>query len=253
MSSSNNNANSGNTSTALGGNSNSGSMQGTSHSDSQREMSKEGTSASMSSINTDTSLLHQLARLQTEKQEWLNKTREYDNRLKERDDTLVKMKENYEKEHAEFIETSKREMQEQFRNFMEDWMVTMKKESPEVVEQVMEGAKNAMQEGRKNDKVWNLLCCASKVYKNNVNAIEELRKTNELLATQNQTLEEHLKTSSGFNNADTRLTKRARVDDPQSMAPQRDGANAVPSSRGESDVWGQFESFMTSSTNRAMY
>ncbi len=114
------------------------------------------------------------------------------------------------------------------------------------------GAKNLMEEGRKNDKVWNLLCCASKVYKNNVNAIEELRKTNELLATQNQTLEEQIKTSSGFSNPDTRLTKRTRVDDTMSGAPVRESAASNPS-RGESDVWGQFESFMNSTTSRAMY
>jgi hypothetical protein len=211
-------------------------------------------SSSLSSINTDTSLLHQLTRLQAEKQELLNKSREYEAQLKQRDDAMLKIKENYEKEHAEFIESSKREMQEQFRNFMEDWMATMKKESPEVVEQVMEGAKHLMEEGRKNDRVWNLLCCASKVYKNNVNAIEELRKANELLATQNQTLEEHLKTSSGFSNPDARLTKRSRTDDGASGAPpQRDTVPQPVGQRSETDVWSQFESFMNSSTSRAMY
>lgn len=68
------------------------------------------------------------------------------------------------------------EMQTQFENFMQDWIASMEKENPEVVSKMKTGVERMIDEGRSKDSVWEVLCCASKAHKINVNTIEELTK-----------------------------------------------------------------------------
>eukprot|EP00961_Rhodomonas_salina_P273208 3691454-Rhodomonas_salina.1 len=129
-------------------------------------------------------------------------------------------------------------MEEQFKNFMEEWMSSMSKESPEVIEQVKEGAKQLINGGRSKDRVWELLCCASKTHKMNVNTIEELRETNKLLSTQNETLQKELRSNDGFDDYSSRMAKRARPASDPYDAPRDDAGGASGESVPITDVWG---------------
>jgi hypothetical protein len=80
-------------------------------------------------------------------------------------------------------------------------------------------------------------------HKNNVNTIEDLQKTNSLLADKNKELEEHLRSASGFSSIDTRLAKRARGNDAVGEPQNTSSVHATPTMP-ETDVWSQFEMMM---------
>lgn len=166
-------------------------------------------------------------------------------------------KTQYEKEHAEFIEKQKKEMESQFKNFMEEWMASMSKESPEVIEQVKEGAQNLINSGKSKDRVWELLCCASKAHKANVETIEKLKQANDLLSTENDSLQKERRAYDGFDDITTRMGKRPRANDDTASMDQSDPRSARNDTNEErvptSDVWGQFEQFMSTTQSRAMY
>ncbi len=104
--------------------------------------------------------------------------------------------------------------------------------------------------GKHKDKVWELLCCASKAHKENVNTIEDLTKTNTMLQQRNKELEEISRTNMGFNDSEARFSnKRSRTDDPTNTATIE---STMPPSSDTSDVWGNFESLMTS-TSKTYY
>lgn len=136
----------------------------------------------------------------------------------------------------------------------------MQKQNPEVISKVQTGIDQLIKNGKSKDHVWELLCCASQAHRDNVNTIEKLNKTNGILSVKNKELEDIVRSEKGFGDDDARLGKRRR-DDPVSGEPcATHAASGIPPGGVEvmapshdSDVWGQFESFMSANTVRTLY
>lgn len=213
---------------------------------------------------TDPSLLHQIAQLQAEKQALLTERREMDEKLKaslqekeEKDKILESEREKHQQEKAEFVQVHAQEMQKMKEDFMNEWMETLSKKSPETIEKIRTGVDKLIENGLRKDKMWELFCAASQAHKDNVNTIEELQKTNSLLSDKNKELEEQIRVSSGFISEDSRLGKRVRQNDVSNSGPVPPVSDNATSSTignnnalGETDVWGHFESFMQQNTAR---
>eukprot|EP00961_Rhodomonas_salina_P297883 3937581-Rhodomonas_salina.4 len=117
------------------------------HSSSDGNTSLSGTLGEMAtSSKTDPSLLHKVTTLQQENQELLQLRRELENRVQEQENKLKAVTESFEKERAELVEVQRKEMEQQFKAFMQDWISSMDQENPEVVSRMKTGIEKLIQE-----------------------------------------------------------------------------------------------------------
>eukprot|EP00961_Rhodomonas_salina_P161330 2171738-Rhodomonas_salina.2 len=215
---------------------------------------------------TDPSLLHQcivtcelfckyqITSLQKENQDLLQQRREIESRLKDLETKMQEKEALHMKEKEQFIEVQKKEMEHHFKSFMQDWIASMEKENPEVIEKMKGGIDKLIEGGRNKDKMWEILCCASKTHKANVNTIEELTKTNNMLMERNKQLETIARTGEGYSNDAARIGKRSRSNDTEQQQPAQSGALEGGGSQFETtDCWGQFESLMSNNKNNVVY
>eukprot|EP00961_Rhodomonas_salina_P035649 479474-Rhodomonas_salina.4 len=189
--------------------------------------------------------------LLAERRELSEKLQSVEEGKKTVEETLEQIKEAHKREKEEFVEVHRKEMLEMKDAFLNEWMETLSKQSPDVIEKIKGGVDSLINNGLKKDRMWELFCCASKAHKQNVNTIEELQKANNMLSDKNKELEDRMLVSSGFSVEDTRLAKRTRHTDDMAAVPPV-GAAAAPAQEmvAETDVWGQFESMMHQSTSR---
>lgn len=201
-------------------------------------------------------MLLQVSALQKENQELLDLRRQLEGKLKAEEEKNTVLSENFEKEKQ--VQAGKRseEMEKDFKAFMQEWVVSMGKENPKTAENMKQGIDVMMKEGRKEDHVWDILCCASNLHMTNVNTIEELNKTNGMLSDKNKELQEMARKYQGYDCPDSRLesvsSKRVRTNDPQTTQQQTQNNTAMNSTTmDQSDCWGQFESFMRGANDRS--
>lgn len=201
----------------------------------------------------------QVSALQQENQELLDLRRQLEGKLKAEEEKNTVLNENYEKEKQAQAGKRSEQMDKDFKAFMQQWVVSMGKENPKTAENMKQGIDVMMKEGRNEDHVWDILCCASNLHMTNVNTIEELNKTNGMLSDKNKELQEIARKYQGYDCPDSRLesvsTKRVRTNDPvynTSQTIQQTQNNTAMNSAtvDPSDCWGQFESFMRVANDR---
>jgi hypothetical protein len=110
--------------------------------------------------------------------------------------------------------------------------------------------------GDQKDKMWQLMCCASELHQTNVNTINTLTQTNNMLQEKNRELEDLAQKQQGFGSSSSaRLEKRARVDEGPPVG-STGAAHATVSdleNGGPSDLWASFARSFSQENARSRY